>query len=174
MIYKITFAIWQSLFCIVFSLIGKADPRPRVVLGDWPGSLNRRQYFTLATVDLNTEQIFVYVGKELVPLANSPQRRFFTELASGAAAQHTSYIRNLRNQMSDIEIANLARDKSRLWEALKRAGPHTTPVVSFRTFKKFIVEDGAHRLAALSELGHTKFTVGVSIWSFIKSEQQSS
>lgn len=56
-------------------------------------------------------------------LSRSPQRRFFNELASGTPAQQTAYIRNLRIHMSDIEIADLVRDKSRLWEDLQRIGP---------------------------------------------------
>lgn len=149
-------------------LIGKAQLTPRIIVGDWPSSSSRRKYLTLVTTDLSPESIYVYVGEDLVSLASSPQRRFFAELAAGAAAQQTAYIKNLSRHMSDIAIADFIRDKTRLWADLQRTEAITTPAVSFITVHKFVVEDGAHRLAALTELGHTELTVGISIWSIIK------
>lgn len=163
-IRKVMFAGFQTLFFVFETARGRGSLSPQVVEVDWSHSYHRRRFGIIGYLQLCDDQILIKTGSEITKIIDCPQRKFFHDLDSGVQLEDTEYFELVRALDYGVDYRQWFDDKVLLWKTFDPSSYEVLPIVVLGKGGKFIVEDGAHRLALMSLRGERKFRVGVSVW----------
>lgn len=163
---RLIFATYQAFFFLIEVLRGKAKFKPEIVDTGWPGSPWRSRFFLIGFITAAEGQLFVKVENELYPLGSCPQRDFFLAIRLGQDLTSNYYYSVARSQLNDEALSYWLEKKIELQSSYDYQPWPFSAVVVRVSKKRFVVEDGAHRLALSSLSGARSYRVGVSLWNF--------
>jgi len=161
---RIGFSLVQVTLFAFEILRGKCRFRPRIVVGDWPHSDQRTKYLILGTMIVDEEQILVENWGKLYKLGACPQKEFFRKLDCGEDVQADPYCTETRERLDEAQFNAWLSLKLELWENFNQEPRYFTPIAVRHSMRRFVVQDGAHRLSLRSLRGYTSHTLGIGLW----------
>ena len=163
-IRKVIFSLAQVAFFTIEIVKGNCRFGPRVVLGDWSHSEWRTKYFILGTMVVDEEQILVENWGKIYKLAVCPQKEFFRKLDCGEDVQADPYYTESMKRLNVVAFEAWLRVKLELWENFNQDPRDFTPIAVRHSMRRFVVQDGAHRLSLRSLRGYNSHTLGIGLW----------
>lgn len=161
---RIGFSLVQAAFFAFEILRGRCRFRPRIVLGGWPDSEQRTKYLILGTMLVDEEQILVENWGKIYKLEACPQKEFFRKLDCGEDVQADPYYNETKEQLDHTAFEAWLRGKMELWESFSQEPRDFTPIAIRHSIRRFVVQDGAHRLSLRSLRGYKAHTLGIGLW----------
>jgi hypothetical protein len=163
---KAVFSLVQVAFFALGIPKGNCRFRPRVVVGDWSHSKRRAKYLIVGTVIVDEDQVFVENWGEIYKLGASPQKEFFRKLEYGEDIHGDPYYIKTKQQLDAVAFKAWLHLKLELWENFKPDHRDFTPVAVRQSDRRFLVQDGAHRLSLRSLRGYNSHTLGIGLWDY--------
>lgn len=163
---RLTFATYQAFFFLIEVLRGKAKLSPQFLNTGWPGSPWRSRFFLIGFFTVAEEQLFVKVENDIYPLASCPQKEFFRTMSLGQDLTNDYYYSMVRTGLDEEGLSYWLEKKIELRSSYEKQPWLFTAVIVRVSKNRFVVEDGAHRLALSNLSGERSYRVGVSLWNF--------
>lgn len=166
LVKKVVFAIFQA--CTFLSEYHKRNGRfdIRIVETGWPNSKWRNRFLIVGHLSIIESEICTKVEGELYPLDKCPQRDYFEKLDRGWSLENDPYYLLAKSSLDVADFEFWLDTRRILWLNSLADEADFTPIATMNAGGKFVVEDGAHRLALRSLRGHISHRVALSLWSF--------
>jgi hypothetical protein len=165
---KVLFSLSQIIFFTAGILEGKSRFGPRVVVGDWPHSKSPARYLILGTAIIAEDKIFVENWGKLYRLGACPQKEFFRKLNCGEDIRTDPYYIESKERLDSSEFDAWLHLKLELWRNFNKDPRDFTAIAVRRSMRRFLVQDGAHRLSLSSLRGSDSHVLGIGLWDYQK------
>jgi hypothetical protein len=163
-IKKVLFSAYQVGMFFLDYVNGEAKFRPRIVKFGWPGTPWQGKFLVIGSMQVEETMLFTQVGDLLCNLSECPQRVFFQRLSEGQDLESDFYFSANKRALEESEFSLWLETRRELLEKFDALDSGFSPVVVRSSRKKFIVEDGAHRLSLKSLRGIRTHRVEISVW----------
>lgn len=138
----------------------------RVIETGWPNSKWQNKFLIVGHLSLKESDICIKVQGKLYSLDNCPQRDFFEKLDCSRSLENDSYYLLAKSSLEASDFEFWLDTRRILWLNFLADEHDFTPIATMNASGKFVVEDGAHRLALRNLRGHLSHQVALSLWSF--------
>lgn len=120
----------------------------------------------LGELILKDSETYTEVDGKMYPLDTCPQRNFFEKLDRNKRLASDPYYLLAKSTLDEADFEFWLETRKNLWTNFIVDTADFTPIATMNLEGKFVVVDGAHRLALRSLRGHPSHRVALSLWAF--------
>jgi hypothetical protein len=161
--------VFNSIFQASVFLLGHRKRNGRlelqVIETGWPDSKWRNRFLKVGELCIKENELFTKVEGRLYNLARCPQRDFFEKLDHGKSLDNDQYYLLAKQQLDAADFEFWLETRKSLWLNFSEDDSDFKPIVAMSPSGKFLIEDGAHRLALRSLRGYLSHRVALSLWT---------